>query len=456
MRHNRTVNDTTEPAQDTAELSVRAVTAAEESLEPVALIEQSGAIMRTGRLMLSAGTASYRVTQAMRAVAQSVGVDVHSAQVSLTDITATSHRGRIFRTEVVKNNTFAVNTDRIVALDHMRRTMPEHTTPDEVHRTLDQIEARGARYPVWANSAFAGAACGGFALLNHARLLEILTVFVAAGLGQLSRHNLVHRHFNIFGATIAAAAVSSATYLLGVALLNITGAEVETHAAGYISAVLFLLPGFALITGALDMAKMDITAGISRIAFGTMMTLAAAVSVWAVSLLGTLETRPRVVGDLPTIANLGIFALGTVVGVMGFALMFNSPWRLAVSAASIGAIANTGRLFLIDQGLAIQTATTIACVVVGVLAAFAARGGRFPVITLSVPAVLVMVPGVTAHEAVVSLNRGDYTTAVSGVLLVILVVLSIMVGLVIAKLITDPEWAFERSEHTWHRTGTVT
>ena len=451
LRHNGEVS---EPQESTQEISVRAVSEAEETLEPVQLIEQSGAVMRIGRLMLAAGTASYRVSQAMHAVAEALGIDAHHAQVSLTEITATSRRGRIFRTEVVTNNVFAVNTDRILALDHMRRTLPTHTTPAEVHRALDRIEARGARYPTLANAAFAGAACGGFAILNHARVLEILAVFVAAGLGQFIRHVLMARRFNIFGVTMAAAAVAAGVYLSIMALLNVTGIQADTHAAGYISAVLFLLPGFALITGALDMAKMDITAGISRLAFGTMITLGAAVSVWAVSLSGSLQINERAVSALPMTAQVAVWAGGTAVGVLGFALMFNSPWLLAMTAAAIGTVANTGRLFAADQGVAIQSATAAACVVVGVLAAFAARGGRYPNITLSVPAVLVMVPGVTAHEAVVSLNRGDYGSAVEGVLKVILVVLAIMVGLVIAKLITDREWAFERTANAWQRTAT--
>jgi len=78
-------------------------------------------------------------------------------------------------------------------------------------------------------------------------------------------------------------------------------------------------------------------------------------------------------------------------------------------------------------------------------AAFIARGGRLPVITLSVPSVLVMIPGVAAHEALVSLNRGDYASATAGILQVTLVVLSIMVGLVAAKLVTDRDWAFGRT-----------
>lgn len=422
---------------------VRPATDPEESLEPVSLIEQSGAIIRTGRMMLAAGTASYRVKQAMRAVAASLGVHMHTNQVALTDIAATSHRGRIFRTEVAENRSFAVNTDRLAHLDRLRRTLPAHTTPSEIHRALDEIESRGSLYPALANASFAGVACAAFAVLNHGMPWEVAVVFIAAALGQCTRRALGHRGFNSFGTTLAAAAVATLVYVAGIALLNWSGTALETHAAGYISSVLFLLPGFALITGALDMAKMDLQSGIQRIALGTMITMAAGVSVWAVSLLSSLTTGPRVEAEIAWGWQLAIWAGASAVGVAGFAFMFNSPWRIGVTAAGIGMVANTVRMAAIDADVPVQAATAVACLLVGVLAAAAAWGGRFPVITLSVPAVLVMIPGVAAHEALVSLNGGDFTAATAGILQVILVVLSIMVGLVAAKLVTDREWAFE-------------
>ena len=423
---------------------VRSLHELEESLEPVALIEQSRAIIRTGRLMLAAGTASYRVKQAMRSVAASLGIDHHSNHVALTDIAATSHRGRIFRTEVAENRSFVVNSDRLAHLDRMRRTLPERTTADEVHRALDAIEARGALYPGVANSVFAGVACAAFAVLNHALPWEVLVVFMAAALGQWARRELAHRHFNGFGTTLVAAAVSAGVYVAGIGAISALVADLDTHAAGYISSVLYLLPGFALITGALDMAQLDLEAGIQRIAFGTMLTMAAGVSVWGVSLIEPLSTVTRASLDIAAAAEVALWAAASAAGVLGFALLFNSPWAMALTAGAIGAIANTSRLVAIDQGVPVQAATAVACLGVGVLAAIAARGGRFPVITLSVPAVLVMIPGVSAHEALVSLNRGDYGAATAGILQVALVVLSIMVGLVAAKLVTDKHWAFER------------
>lgn len=439
MRHNEGVK----PQQPPSHHGDEPLADREESLEPVNLIEQSGVVIRTGQMMLAAGTASYRVKQAMRSVAQSVGIDRHANQVAMTDLSATSHRGRIFRTEVAENRSFHVNADRLMRLDAMRRTLPERTTAAKVHHALDEIESRRPLYPDVANAAFAGLACAAFAVLNNALPVEVLVVFIAAFLGQGTRRWVSNRGFNNFGATLAAAVVASSSYVVGIGLIGLTSVGLETHAAGYISSVLFLLPGFALITGALDMAKMDLEAGIQRIAYGTMITMAASVSVWAISLVSTLNTRPRVDDEVSLAVNVVVWSLASAVGVCGFALMFNSPGRLALLAAGIGAIANTARLIAAEHGVPIQAATAVACILVGALGAWVARGGRYPVITLTVPAVLVMIPGVAAHESLVSLNEGDYTGAMSGILLVVLVVLAIMVGLVIAKLLFDREWAFE-------------
>ncbi len=75
------VSEETEPTEET---QVRSIDEIEESLEPVTLIEQSRVTLRVGRMMLAAGTASYRVKQAMADVSAALGVHEHSNHVSLT------------------------------------------------------------------------------------------------------------------------------------------------------------------------------------------------------------------------------------------------------------------------------------------------------------------------------------------------------------------------------------
>ncbi len=446
VRKNGRVTSTPDPLERPDPDALRRV---EEALEPVALIQQSGAIMRMGRMMLAAGTASYRVKQAMTAVASALGVDRHSHQVSFTEIVTTTHRGKIFRTEVGANRAFGVNSDRIWALDRLRQNLPDDLTAPQLHRELDAIQDRPRFYSVAATASFAGAACAAFAVLNGADWIEAAIVFIAAFLGQLTRHTL-HKHaFNLFGTVLVSAAVASLVYLAGIAALGLVGNSIGVYTAGYISTVLFLLPGFPLVTGALDMAKMDIASGVERIAFGTTLTIAAGISVVAVSLISDLDDYAHAAQSVPLPGQIAVWAVASFVGVYGFASIFNSPWHMAASAATVGMVANTFRLTAIHEWeWSLQAATLTACVIVGVLAAAAVAWRGYPIITLNVPAVLVMVPGVTAHQTVVDLNEGHYTDAVTGLLQVVMVVLAIMVGLVIAKLVTDRDWSHDRPSST--------
>jgi uncharacterized membrane protein YjjP (DUF1212 family) len=418
--------------------------ARERALEPVELVRQSHTIIRMGRLMLSAGTASYRVKEAMQRAAQALGVTRHHAHVTLTEITATSHRGPIFRTEVTEVRQVTVNADRIARLDNLKDQLSPGWTAERLNAALDAIEAKKAPYAGWANALFAGFACGAFAVLNNARLFEIIAVMVAATAGQFLRRSLVHRGFNHFGTTMIAATFAATGYLVVVAAINAAHPGAATQSAGFVSAVLFLVPGFAIITGALDLAKLDFSAGVSRTAFAVMIFIASGIGLWGVSLAAGLQPgagEPFAVTGLTIVV---IRAVASFVGVLGFALMFNSPLGMALAAAVIGALANVGRIWLVDRGWVIQAATVVACVAVGVLAAFASKWWKYPHITLSVPATLIMIPGARVYKTMVSLNGGVSQDAVVTGLDASLVLLAIAVGLVIAKLLTDPAWSFEK------------
>ena len=69
---------------------------------------------------------------------------------------------------------------------------------------------------------------------------------------------------------------------------------------------------------------------------------------------------------------------------------------------------------------------------------------RVPRITVSVPAVVIMVPGAAVYRAVVGLNNGDVDAAVVAGVQALFVVVSIAIGLAVGRMLTDRAWAFER------------
>jgi uncharacterized membrane protein YjjP (DUF1212 family) len=415
------------------------------------LIRQSGVALRVGRLSLSAGTGSYRVKASMARVARAMGIERHQAHVTLTEITTTSHRGSSFRTEVAEVRSIGINADRLAKLEVLASTLERRAvmsgqpvTVSEVSKDLDEITATPPLYAAMPNALWSSIACVGFSFLNNGGPIEMACVFVGAGLGQLLRRAMLHRGYNQFGVTMLAAALACLSYLGLVQGLHQLGATNGLHQAGYVSAVLFLIPGFALVTGGLDLAKLDFSAGVARLTHAMMLLTSAALAVWGVSAIVGLSPDPGAPMKLSVGALLFLRCLASFFGVLGFALMFNSPWPMAVAAAAVGMIANVVRLEMVDHGVVTQAAAAGACLLVGLMAAWVAPRMRVPRITISVPAVVIMVPGVTAYRAVFHLVDGDTTQALAYGVQAGLVVVAISIGLAVARMLTDQAWAFER------------
>jgi uncharacterized membrane protein YjjP (DUF1212 family) len=410
------------------------------------LIRRSGVVLRVGRLSLSAGTGSYRVKASMARVARALGIDRHEAHVTLTEITTTSHRARSFRTEVIEVRTIGVNVDRLTSLEHLagRLEATGHATVAEVTAELDRIANKPPLYPVVLNALWAAIACAAFSFLNSGGVVEVLGVLVGAFLGQALRRTMLHRGFNQFGVTMLCATVACLCDLGFVGLLQATGVTGAGHDAGYVSAVLFLIPGFPLVTGFLDLAKLDFSAGVARLTYALMILTSAALAVWALSLIVGLTPDP----PTPAVLDAGLLVslrfVASFLGVLGFALMFNSPWRIALAAAGVGMVANVLRIALVEATVPPQAAAAIAALVVGLLAAVIAPRLDVPRITVYVPAVTIMVPGVLAYRAVFHISNGETAEALSYGVQAALVVAALAIGLAIARMLTDRTWAFER------------
>ena len=407
------------------------------------LIRQSGVALRAGKLSLSAGTGSYRVKNTMERVASALGIDRHEAHVTLTEITTTSHRGSSFRTEVAEVRSIGINSDRLSALEIMASTLRPGSTVEEVIEKLDAISARRPLYSGLLNALWSAIACAAFAFLNNGGPIECLAVFVGAGVGQYVRRALLTRGFNQFGVTMIAATAACLTYLGFVQALHALG-SVGAHQAGYISAVLFLVPGFPLVTGSLDLAKLDFSAGLARLTYALMILSSAALAVWGVSVAAGLDPAPVAAPSLPFLVLIGLRLVASFLGVLGFALMFNSPWKMAIGAALVGMVANVVRIQLVEVGAAAQAGAAAAALIVGLLSAWVAPRLRVPRITIYVPAVVIMVPGATAYRSVFHLSNGDTTQALAFGVQAALVVIAISIGLAVGRMLTDATWAYER------------
>ena len=407
--------------------------------------EDADAVLRLGAMIMAAGTGGYRVIRAMKRAARALGFDRVEAVISVNNITCSFHKGELFRTIVVNRDNPAVDASRIEALENLSHHMGSSYTAEELHRELDQIEQRvGKGWPVWVQALAAGLACSGFAVLNHYPFLEAVVVALAAAVGQIVRHSCARRHLNQLGTTAMAAVVASLMYLFmakGLAMVGII--DSPTFTTGYVASVLFLIPGFPLFSSLLDLSRFDLFSGLSRLCYATTVICTATMAATAVSLITGLQPLP----PDPATPNLLWYleATGaTIVGIAGFAILFNSSRRMAITATTIGTVANMVRLVCAEAGLQPQFAAFIGALVVGLLGALLTKRISIPRITITVPASVVMIPGTAIYRTVYYLNSGDIDSGVGTAASASLSIIAIGAGLVVARMLTDPDWTFGR------------
>ena len=405
---------------------------------------EADAVLRLGLLMVAAGTGGYRVIRAMKRAARAMGFDRLDAEISITSVVCTFHRGVSFRTVVATQPAPAVDASRIEALEHLTHHLPNRMSANALTMCLDDIvHSVTHRWSRPVLMVAAGAACAAFALLNYFPAEGAAAVAVAAACGQLVRMILASRHLNQLGVVAVAAATSCLVfYLLNWALpLTHLPDDARAFAAGYIAAVLYLIPGFPLFSSMLDLSRFDITAGLTRLCYAMAVITAATMSVALVSAMTGLSPL-SIDAPTPTARWYLLAAVASFVGVGGFALLFNSSRRMVLFAASIGVVANMVRLVMIDAGVQPQYAAYTGGVVVGLLGAVITARTTLPRITMTVPASVSMSPGTAMYRAVHFLNSGDIDQALSNAATAGLIIVWISAGLVTARILTDRDWAF--------------
>lgn len=402
---------------------------------------RSEAAAEVGATLLGAGIASYRVRWAMSRTARALGLDSFASIVTYTDITATATLGGRYRTRITQPAHVGVDVDRIHRTQRLVETLPATgVTAAEIFESLARIRARKPLHSRPVNALAAGFACAAFAFLNQAGPIEILIVLLAATLGQALRRTLQLRHWNHLLVTLIAAVVTGGIYLAAVGIPQALGWLGPGYMGGYLAAVLFLIPGFPLITGLLDMVRSDFAAGLQRLAYATMIIVGAASALWTVGLAAGVESFSVGMLGLPLALELPLRALATYIGVLGFALIFNSPWRIALTAAAVSMVANTVRFLLTEAGVPVQVATLAATVLVGLTAFMIARRVHFPRTSMSVPAVVIMIPGYSLYSAFALLNAGNLVTSVQLAQESVQTIIAAAFGLALAHLATSPAW----------------
>ena len=159
---------------------------------------------------------------------------------------------------------------------------------------------------------------------------------------------------------------------------------------------------------------------------------------WLTSLIFNLAPSEFAELTLNPILHLLLRLIASFCGVYGFSLMFNSTRKMALTAGIIGMIVNTIRLELIDfTNIPVSAAAFIGALLAGLLASAIKKRVGYPRITLTVPSIVIMVPGMYMYKGIYFIAINDIATGALWISKAALIVLSLPLGLIFARILTD-------------------
>jgi uncharacterized membrane protein YjjP (DUF1212 family) len=365
-----------------------------------------------GASMLRAGHTAARTREWMEALSRKLGFDDLAVGITLDSIVTSGRRDGRTTTAVQEIGVPGVNAARIGALENLAGSAKPGIAPEAIASGIAKIETTPPLYDSAWISAAVGPACGGFAFLNGCGLPEIVAASLGGGIGQWARLLLAQRRLNQHFVAALCAVIAAGTYLLVAAATARLGFGAANRPGGLISSILFLAPGFPLVAAQLDLVQYQTTAALTRLIYGVMLFLAATFGFSIViGISGTSIAHQPGSIELAYPLTIALRAVASFVGGCAFAMVFNCPIRSVLSVGVLSALANELRLGLHDAGMMLAPATFFGALAAGLMASLIHRRLNAPRITLTVPGIIVMVPGVYAFEMIVFFNRGQMLEA---------------------------------------------
>ena len=408
------------------------------------LKEKASLIGRIGLMLLASGAGAYRVRAAMNKLSRALKVTCN-ADIGIKSISYTCIQGNESCTNALSNRTTGVNTTKLNYLEMFCDGFAERVgrySIDSFHNMLDTIDKSGSNYAIWQLCLASGAACGAFAFLLGAGWIEMLCTFIAAAAGFLIRKLLLNRSYTLFANVSAAVLTSCFAYIMLIKGISAALNVPADYRAGYICSILFIVPGFPLITGGIDIAKLDLKSGIERIVYAFMVVCVAALTcAFTASVLQYSPVDfPTYELDMPV--KYALRLVMSFIGVYGFSMLFNSAPKMAMTAGLIGMFANFVRLILTDHGVKLGVAAFVGSLIAGIIASCIKRFvGIYPRITLTVPSIVIMVPGMFLYKGIHFLSTGDFEQGGAWLWKAIMIIASLPLGLVFARIFTDKNFA---------------
>ncbi|MCU0650432.1 MAG: threonine/serine exporter family protein [Gemmatimonadaceae bacterium] len=341
------------------------------------------------------------------------------------------------RTHLIRVVPGATDLGRLAGLDRIARDVMAGRT--SVSEGVARIDALSAEPPRWSAQmtliAFVLVSVA-VATFLHVRAID-LGIAAVLGLvaGALSLWTARHPAWNDVGEPLIACAVAT----LAIALATITGS-----APGYatiIAGLVVLLPGMQFTTGVIELSTRHLSSGTARLsgALVTFLGLGFGVAL-GVQIGAWLGVTAVGLGWQWALPNPAVPSWTEWIGVLIAPLCFtvllkargaDAPWIIGASVVAFATAQLAGRT------VGEQLAAFLGAFMVSALATLVARWRGASSQVMTVPGLLILVPGSIGLRSVASFSARQVVTGVETAFQVALVGISLAAGLLAGRAVTS-------------------
>ena len=146
----------------------------------------------------------------------------------------------------------------------------------------------------------------------------MICAFIGAGFGNYVRAKMNQHKITLFAGIFVSVAVACLMYMVSFRGLEALFLVSSRHEAGYIGAMLFVIPGFPFITSGLDIAKLDMRSGLERMAHALTIIIVATMVGWLTAMSINFKPEDFIPLQLTSWQLLALRLPASFCGVFGF------------------------------------------------------------------------------------------------------------------------------------------
>ena len=420
-------------------------------------------LLRTGQILMESSADTSRVKRNMERTAAYLGlpkenlhmnIDYYMLQVNVSDEYHSFSKMQRCDKHVI--NMLAIQEVSKLSW----RAIQKDYSLDKYEEELEKIANGKHYYKDWIIAIGAGLACGGFCIQFGCDWTAFFYSSIAAILGNRLRMFLNHSGSNLYANFAVAAFVSTILAWLSSFLSTPTVQAAlpeflrpilftETPWHPLLACALYIVPGVPLINAVNDLLDNHINTGLVRAMNTLLIVIAMSFGIMLAIKCGSFDGFAK---DLPTIPHHSfyVYAVAAAISAMGFATIYNIPYRLMPWIAVGGIICVCTRNFVFldpstgnaGLGLGIVVGSLCGSALISIINIKAVHILHTPHQCITIPAVIPIVPGVLMYRALYGFMGmqgvvGEVTHAMSfainGSLVLVCIALGVAIPNIFAK-----------------------